>query len=40
MPLKKTPVFDIFNYYIVGFESKYKNIKKADGLQLKFIYNL
>ena len=27
MPLKKTPVFDIFNTYVVGYECKLKNIR-------------
>lgn len=46
MPLKKTPVFDIFNYYIVGFECKIKNIKiqicnkdEADTIIIKNHYS-
>ena len=27
MALKKTPIFDIFNHYVIGFECKIKNIK-------------
>ena len=27
MSLKKTPIFDIFNHYVIGFECKIKNIK-------------
>jgi hypothetical protein len=27
MALKKTPIFDIFNYYIIGYECKKKEIK-------------
>lgn len=27
MSLKKTPVFDMFNYYVIGYECKIKNIR-------------
>ena len=46
MALKKTPLYDLFNYYVIGYECKIKNIKikmceksEADNIIKKHHYS-